>query len=260
MTSPHITTHDAAAEHQAWIAERAAAVTAPLGNLALIETRWLQPGDTTSPAEAQASANAALVTPNPDLIVTELTRESLETGDPERGLRFWDASSPAIEAFERIETFDYDPAWRITGTFTPAEEGRVIPFEHLRDNGLSRDKFVPGDIAVTINGQDFTLAAFDDDGKLLLVFGDPTNGNIDPGLESYASGRFLFVTRERGEGTADGSDAVTGSVVLDFNRAFVPPCGFSDQYNCPLPPAQNRFPFEVIAGERKPVFQDSFSH
>lgn len=58
--------------------------------------------------------------------------------------------------------------------------------------------------------------------------------------------RFLFVRR-----TDDES-----RVVLDFNQAFVPPCGFSDQYNCPMPPRQNRFHLPVEAGEKLPVFRD----
>jgi uncharacterized protein (DUF1684 family) len=48
-------------------------------------------------------------------------------------------------------------------------------------------------------------------------------------------------------------------VRLDFNRAFVPPCGFSDQYNCPMPPRQNRFHLPVEAGEKLPVFRAGFA-
>jgi uncharacterized protein (DUF1684 family) len=38
----------------------------------------------------------------------------------------------------------------------------------------------------------------------------------------------------------------------------VPPCGFSIEYNCPLPPAQNRFSEDVTAGERLVVFSDGY--
>lgn len=100
---------------------------------------------------------------------------------------------------------------------------------------------MPGDITLTVGGTAYTLSAFDDDGTLLLVFGDPTNGN-----GTYGAGRFLFVPH----------DGASRRVVLDFNRAFVPPCGFSDQYNCPMPPRQNRFHLPVEAGEKRPVFRD----
>ncbi|MCW2571410.1 MAG: hypothetical protein JWO88_1468 [Frankiales bacterium] len=224
-----------------WRASRLRGVTAPTGNLALIETRWLSAGDTTTAQEALVGHPATVT-------ATELTRRSLETGEAERGIRLWDAASPAILAFETIDVFPFDPNWIIEATFTPVGDARTIPFEHIRDNGLTRDLVVPGDIAFERDGVEYTLSAFDDDGTLLLVFGDPSNGaEGDEG--TYASGRFLFVQRD-----GDGD-----RVVLDFNRAFVPPCGFSDQYNCPLPPRNNRFPVAVTAGEKRVAFREATS-
>lgn len=233
-----------ASEHALWRDQRIRAVTGPTGNLALVETRWT--GTTRPDLDAERAAAAPTVT------VTELSRTSIDTGEPEYGLRRWDAESPAIHAFERIDTFDHDPEWVIEGRFVPVDgertgSPRTVPFEHIRDNGGTRDLVVPGDIHVTIGGEPFTLAAFDDGGTLLLVFGDQTNGS-----ETYGPGRFLFVTRET---TVAGEP---GPVVLDFNRAFVPPCGFSAQFNCPLPPASNRFPFRIPAGEKNVVFRDGF--
>ena len=221
----------------AWRAGRLRSVTAPTGNLALIETRWLAAGDTTTLDEA-LSGRPETVT------ATELSRRSLETGETERGIRLWDAASPAIRAFQTIDVFPFDPSWVIEATFTPVSDDRTIPFEHIRDNGLTRDLVVPGDIAFERDGVSYTLSAFDDDGTLLLVFGDPSNG-ADGDEGTYASGRFLFVEREGDR------------VVLDFNRAFVPPCGFSDQYNCPLPPRNNRFPVAVTAGEKRVVLRET---
>jgi len=220
----------------AWRAWRLESVAAPTGNLSLVETRWLQPGDSTTIEDALAGQPSTVT-------ATELTRTNLETGEPERGLRLWDANSPAIRAFETITAFPFNPDWVISARFTPIADDRTVPFEHIRDNGGTRDLVVPGDITFSRDGVDYTLSAFDDDGTLLLVFGDSTNGQDGPS-GTYASGRFLFVTRE-------GDD-----VVLDFNRAFVPPCGFSDQYNCPLPPRNNRFDLPVEAGEKRVVFRD----
>ncbi|AGW42200.1 hypothetical protein O159_22290 [Leifsonia xyli subsp. cynodontis DSM 46306] len=215
-------------------------VAGPTGNLALIETRWLPEGDTTTAQEALAGHPATVT-------ATAVGRGNLDTGAPERGIRLWDAASPAIRAFDTIDAFPFDPAWVVEATFTPVAGEHTVPFEHIRDNGLTRDKVVPGDISFSRDGVDYTLSAFDDEGTLLLVFGDPTNGAEDDG-GTYASGRFLFVTRH-------GDRAV-----LDFNRAFVPPCGFSDQFNCPLPPRSNRFAFPVTAGEKRVVFREGFAH
>lgn len=221
-------------DHTHWQAERRAAVTSATGNLALIETRWTgnRPDLDT---EQRAAADTVTVTP--------IERTNIETGEAEHGLRVWDADAPAIRAFDRIDTYDYDPAWVLEGHFTPVAGDRRVSFEHIRDNGGTRDLVVPGDIRLELDGREYTLAAFDDGGTLLLVFGDQTNGS-----ETYGSGRFLFVELRGDE----------GSVVLDFNRAFVPPCGFSAQYNCPLPPASNRFPLPIRAGEKNVVFRDGF--
>ena len=239
LASPS-TIQTAEAGYADWRAWRLSSVAAPTGNLALIETRWLADGDETTAEQALAG--------HPETVTaTELSRRNLDTGAPERGIRLWDAASPAIRAFETIDAFPFDPSWIVEATFTPVSGERTIPFEHIRDNGGTRDLVVPGDITFERDGVDYSLSAFDDDGTLLLVFGDPTNGDDGPD-GTYASGRFLFVTR-------DGDRAV-----LDFNRAFVPPCGFSDQYNCPLPPRNNRFPVPVSAGEKRVVLRDGVAH
>lgn len=228
-------TDDPAAGWKAWCDDRMRSVTSANGNLALVETRWLPLGERPDLDAARAG--------QPDSVtVTTVQRTDLVSGEPEHGLRFWDARSPAIRAFDHTEVFPYDPAWVLDATYTPVPGARKVAFEHIRDHGGSRDLVVPGDISLTLDGRDYTLSAFDDDGLLLLVFGDPTNGDT-----TYGAGRFLFVTRT-GE----------GAVRLDFNRAFVPPCGFSDQYNCPMPPRQNRLHLPVHAGEKRPVFRDGF--
>ncbi|MGA5701489.1 DUF1684 domain-containing protein [Peterkaempfera bronchialis] len=220
-----------------WHASRLAAVAAPTGNLALVETRWLPDGEQPDLAEARAGL--------PDgVTVTAVQRTAIRSGEPEHALRFWDADAPAIRHFTGIDTFPFDPDWVIEATFTPVPDGRRVPFEHIRDHGDTRELLVPGDIRFTLDGTDYTLHAFDDDGTLLLVFGDPTNGTT-----TYGAGRFLFVSR----------DPDSETVMLDFNRSFVPPCGFSAQYNCPLPPRQNRFHLPVEAGEKLPVFRDGFA-
>ncbi|HZN93790.1 MAG TPA: DUF1684 domain-containing protein, partial [Myxococcales bacterium] len=42
-----------------------------------------------------------------------------------------------------------------------------------------------------------------------------------------------------------------GKVVLDFNRAYNPPCAFSHFATCPLPPRENRLAVRVEAGEKR---------
>jgi uncharacterized protein (DUF1684 family) len=73
------------------------------------------------------------------------------------------------------------------------------------------------------------------------VFGDRTNGK-----ETYGGGRFVYTA----------PPAEDGTVVVDFNRAYNPPCVFSPYATCPLPWPANRLPVRIEAGERYPIDAD----
>ena len=87
----------------------------------------------------------------------------------------------------------------------------------------------------THDGHAITLLATHwKDGKPMFVIRDQTSAK-----ETYPASRFLI-----------GEDATDTEITLDFNRAFTPPCGFTDFAICPLPPRENILPFRVEAGER----------
>lgn len=73
----------------------------------------------------------------------------------------------------------------------------------------------------------------DDDGTLFAAFADATSGT-----ESYPF-RFLRLP-------APDED---GNVEVDLNRAYLPPCAFSDHYVCVFPPPGNRWQVPVAGGE-----------
>jgi uncharacterized protein (DUF1684 family) len=155
-------------------------------------------------------------------------------------LRVFDARSEAIGDFGGIDSFDYDPSWVITADWSENPEGTTLGFEHLKDDGDTREMVLPGRISFRRDGVDYDLAAFKSGRALQLVFGDATNGD-----STYSVGRFLFV--------APNAD---GTITLDFNRAVLPPCAFSYAFNCPLPPKQNRFPVPITAGEKNVLAKD----
>ena len=224
-------------EWQNWRIRRQTAVTSEQGNLALVQTIWHSGDD-------HPSLEGLLVGQPSTVKATEIERKDFSGQVLATGVRLWDSNSEAIQAFDSIDAYPYDPNWVIVGNYTAHGEAKPIPFEYIRDNGGTRDLAVPGEISVEIAGENYLLHAFDDDGPLLLVFGDLTNGK-----ETYGSGRFLFVEREEG----------SNRVILDFNKAFVPPCGFSIHYNCPLPPQQNRIRTAIQAGEKNPLFKNNYT-
>jgi hypothetical protein len=152
------------------------------------------------------------------------------------GLRVRDHESPAIAAFRGMDHFPIDPSWRVAGRLLPGEPGaRLEIVDVTGDIGAEE---TPGTVEFERDGRTWSLAALpgdDDENRVWLVFGDATNGR-----ETYGGGRFLY-----SEPVADD-----GSVTLDFNLAYNPPCVFSPYATCPLPPPQNRLNLRIEAGER----------
>jgi uncharacterized protein (DUF1684 family) len=219
---------------QAWRTRRLASLTAPTGHLALIETRWFPP---------EISVEEALIGQPATVTAVRQERTDFDGKVIATGVRLWDSNSKAIRAFDTIETYAYDPSWAFEATFTSYPISRAVPFDYVRHNPGPRNLPVPGEIRADIKGALYIFDAYDDDGTLILAFADPTNG-----IETYPAGRFLVLPKE----------AKSNKVIIDFNRAYVPPCGFSWAYNCPLPPPQNRLSVPVHAGEKNPIFHNKY--
>jgi len=244
---------------------REQAVTQPQGNLALINTQWvdseqsiygvpgrwspLPAGQSGLKVTAQAAdgirVDGALVdgevvvrgrdSESPSSIVfSETVTGFVIAGDEGYALRVWDAESEAIRDFGGIDAYPYNPGWVIQAAWTEVPGGLTVGVEHLKDAGKTREKVVPGEISFSKDGVDYSLVAFKEGRALLLVFADATSGD-----ETYGVGRFMMV--------APNAD---GTITLDFNRAYLPPCAFSYNFNCPMPPKQNRFAVKIEAGEK----------
>ncbi len=154
-------------------------------------------------------------------------------------LRVFDPASATRARLSDIAAWDADPAWAVTGTFRPAGDGDTVEVTTI--DGETGPQPLAGEIDLVLpGGAETTLTVTRGPGGLSAVFGDATNG-----VESY---RFRFLPV--------GRPAEDGSVVVDFNRAFLPPCSFSDHYICPFPTAGNRWSVPVRVGERAVVLQD----
>jgi uncharacterized protein (DUF1684 family) len=97
----------------------------------------------------------------------------------------------------------------------------------------------PGYVEFTLDGRSLRLEpVIEEPGadELFYIFRDQTAGK-----ETYPAGRFLYSAMPK-----------QGAVVLDFNKAYSPPCAFTAYATCPLPPPQNRLPVRLEAGEKDP--------
>ncbi len=240
-------------------------VVQPMGSLALVNTQWIDseqpvwgvPGvwapvgagesglKLTAAAADGIRVNGELVegsvvvagkdSPEPaDIVFSDTVRGFVIAGPTGNyALRVWDAASEGIQNFGGIDAYPYNAEWVVNAQFE-AKPGMTMPFEHSKDEGETRDVEVPGEISFTKDGVDYRLAAIKSGRALQIVFSDATSG-----VDTYSVGRFLFVAPD-----------AAGNVTLDFNRAILPPCGFSYAFNCPMPPKQNRLVVEIEAGEK----------
>jgi uncharacterized protein len=150
-------------------------------------------------------------------------------------LRVYDADADNLDNFDGVDIYRFAPELRVEGHFQPYPDTGQIPWAFTRPTDSGHTKNVPGIVTVSLDETSYDLLGFVDGTDLVIVFADGTTG-----AESYPPGRFLRMP------LPDGARPVA----VDFNRAFIPPCGFSDFYSCPLPPTQNRITAPIRAGEK----------
>jgi uncharacterized protein (DUF1684 family) len=154
-------------------------------------------------------------------------------GDGLSVLRIADRESRHRKAFGGRIWYDVDQAMRRPARFVAYPPGTRIPIANVR--GEISEEDAAGRVEFDVGGRTHSLDAFaEEDGTLFLILRDATSGST-----TYPAGRFLVAPKP-----------VDGATVLDFNRAYNPPCAFSAYTTCPLPPPQNWLAAPIEAGER----------
>jgi len=153
--------------------------------------------------------------------------------DDKFGIRLRDLEHPALDEFHGIERYPVDPKWRIEGRVEWADSSRTIEITNVLGQTIQQRSV--GTLVFTVNGKEYRLDALDENkDEFFIVFGDETNAR-----ETYGAGRYMYLPLPDENGT----------IIIDFNKAFNPPCAFTEFATCPLPPKQNVLPFAVPAGE-----------
>jgi len=150
------------------------------------------------------------------------------------GIRLKDLQNPALRNFTSLQFYPIDTAYRITAAWVPSDGKRTVDVPNVL--GDVSHETIPGEVRFTLNGQPLTLTALGGEAAkgLFFVFSDTTSKT-----DTYPSGRFLE------------ADAVQdGKVVLDFNKAYNPPCAVTPYATCPLAPKENRLAVAIPAGEK----------
>jgi uncharacterized protein len=148
-------------------------------------------------------------------------------------IRMKDNNSRLRKEFTGLHWYPVDESYRVTAKYVPYNPPKQVGIQ----NGAGDSESVPfaGYTSFTLHGIEYRLdAEADKDGALSFVFRDLTSGK-----ETYAAARFL-----------DTAAPKDGTVILDFNEAYNPPCAYNPYTTCPLPPFQNRLRVEIPAGEK----------
>jgi uncharacterized protein (DUF1684 family) len=149
-------------------------------------------------------------------------------------IRLKDAKSQARQQFKGLRYYPINPRYRVLARFVAHPKPVSIPIPNVL--GHSDHLPSPGYVELALGGKTFRLdPVIEEPGaqELFFIFRDQTAGKT-----TYGSGRFLYAPLPR-----------NGTVLLDFNKAYSPPCAFTPYATCPLPPDQNRLPIAIEAGE-----------
>jgi len=148
-------------------------------------------------------------------------------------LRLRDYKNPAIEALDHIPSYPINPDYLVEAQLRPYDEPSILtvptPFQDY-----TQDYTCPGELHFKLKGEKLKLLPFESGAYYFIIISDETSA-----LETYGGGRFMYATPDS-----------SGNVLLDFNKAYNPPCAVTPFAACPMPPRENHLPIRVEAGEK----------
>lgn len=262
-------------EIETWHAKRITDLKAPDGWLNLVGLYWLEPGISSfgsAPSNAivfpegkiaqQAGYffvkdNVVTVTVNEGVPVLvnniqitsqvvfhpDSTKATVQTSgdlqwsiikrDSKLGVRLRDLASEEAQNFSDIDRYQLNPDYRIEARWEKADSARTIDITNVL--GQTTPQRSPGTVIFELGGKQHRLDALQAKDELFIIFADATSGQ-----ETYGGGRYIYTPLPDKNNT----------VVIDFNKAYNPPCVFTPHATCPLPPKQNVLSVPVPAGEK----------
>ncbi len=263
-------------EIDSWRKQRLDRLTAPDGWLSLIGLHWLKDGTNTVGSDkansvvlAKGPAKLGVVTvsdgkvtiaidphsgatidgekkisaellddshPKPTTVAFGTVRFYLIERNGKKGLRVKDSEATTRTKFLGLDYFPIDPTWRVEAKWVPFKPSHTLDIPNVLGD-IDKSE-VPGKAVFTHDGKTFELLPVleePDAKELFFIIADRTSGK-----QTYGAARFIYSDMPK-----------DGKVVIDFNKAYNPPCVFTSFATCPLAPPENRLPVPVTAGEMK---------
>jgi uncharacterized protein (DUF1684 family) len=148
------------------------------------------------------------------------------------GIRLWDNTREERRLFPSRQWYPVKKEFRVPATYTRYETPRVVKMPDIL--GAILDEPMQGFVTFELDGQKHELIVEElPDHRLFIQFMDLTNGN-----PTYPSGRYHYTDAHE-----------NGQVFIDFNKAYSPPCAFTEYATCTFPPQENRLHVAIEAGE-----------
>ncbi len=170
----------------------------------------------------------------PEDYVGRITAERVQQDDFFRS----DGESPVkreeVDKFVPLSYFAIDESYAVPAQLEPAATREAITMP--TSTGKLRTVEKIGTLRFNLKGQPLKLTAFLEEGsqRLFVPFSDLTSGT-----ETYPAGRYMNL-----------DPSPSGIYIVDFNIAYNPYCYYNVEFDCPLPPAENRLTIPIRAGER----------
>jgi len=148
-------------------------------------------------------------------------------------IRLRDYQHPAIDALDHIPSYPIDPDYVVEATLEAFEDPKTItvntPFQDY-----TQDYLCPGELHFRLKGERLKLLPFTSGEGYFMIISDETSA-----IETYGGGRFMYAYPDS-----------TGRILLDFNKAYNPPCAVTPFAACPMPPKENHLLLKIEAGEK----------
>jgi uncharacterized protein (DUF1684 family) len=151
------------------------------------------------------------------------------------GIRLWDNTREERRLFPPRQWYPVKESMRVPARYTRYQTPKVVKMPDIL--GAILDEPMQGFVSFDLNGKKHELMVEElPDRRLFIQFMDLTNGN-----PTYPSGRYHYTDVHE-----------NGKVFIDFNKAYSPPCAFTDYATCTFPPQENHLNVAIEAGEIYP--------
>ena len=148
------------------------------------------------------------------------------------GIRVWDNAREARRTFPPREWYPVKEEFRLPARYIRYDTPKVVKMPDIL--GAILDEPMQGYLSFELNGKRHELMVEElPDRRLFVQFMDLTNGN-----PTYPSGRYHYTDAHE-----------NGKAFIDFNKAYSPPCAFTEFATCTFPPQENHLNVAIPAGE-----------